>query len=217
MSAPDLPVLYSFRRCPYAMRARMALAVSQQSYVLREVDLKARPSQLREVSAKATVPVLVLANGKVLEESLQIMHWTLANSDPQQWLQAPSFRAAQTNALIAGCDGDFKHHLDRYKYAAHYSDNRAEDHRTQAAEFLFELDRCLQKTAYLLGPNLSLADVALAPFVRQFASADRAWFEQQSWPALRSWLDAFVATNLFIGIMKKYPVWKVGNPDCLIL
>jgi glutathione S-transferase len=216
MITPDLPVLYSFRRCPYAMRARMGLAVSRQSYVLREVDLKDRPAQLREVSAKATVPVLILANGKVLDQSLQIMRWTLAISDPQHWLKVPPSKAAQMDAWIAHCDSDFKHHLDRYKYATRYPDVRAEDHRTQAAEFLFELDRRLKETAYLGGPDMSLVDVALAPFVRQFASADRDWFEHQSWPALRCWLEAFVATDLFTGIMKKYPVWKMGDSDRLI-
>lgn len=206
----SLPILFSFRRCPYAMRARLALAVSGQTVALREVELKNRPPEIYAVSPKGTVPVLVLADGTVLEESIEIMHWTLARKDPLAWLGTSEARKNEIDALIQRCDGDFKHHLDRYKYANRYADVDAEEHRAKASEFLFHLQELLEQHTFLLAEQACLADMALAPFVRQFAFADRSWFDAQPWPQLRAWLDAFCASPLFARIMPKFEPW---TPD----
>lgn len=210
-----LPVLYSFRRCPYAMRARLALAVSGQACILREVELRNRPPQLREVSPKATVPVLVLADGDVIEESLEIMHWTLNRQDPENWLRPEAGQRDEAEELITNCDGEFKAHLDRYKYSDRYEGAKPEESRALAAEFLHALDRRLNGAGYLLGPNTCLADMAILPFVRQFALADRDWFDAQAWTHLRRWLDDFVASELFERIMKKHPVWQPDANDLI--
>jgi len=214
----DLLLLYSFRRCPYAMRARLALAASGQVCTLREIDLKSRPSQLYEISPKATVPVLQLPDGVVLEQSLAIMEWTLRNSDPERWLQSTHSDPQQVLApldfdpktmpeFMVACDTEFKFHLDRYKYASRYPGTDATQHRSEAAKFLLRLQRCLLGQPFLSGRTFGLVDAAVAPFVRQFALADRAWFDDQEWPQLRKWLADFLQSNRFQKIMHKYPLW----------
>jgi len=206
-----LPVLYSFRRCPYAMRARLALAVSGQAVELREVELRNRPEELYAASAKGTVPVLVLPDARVIEESLEIMVWALDKNDPHSWLPATEGLLQECDALIAHNDGAFKHHLDRYKYATRYQDGDEVDHREAGAGFLRELDQRLRQRAFLLGDHFTRADAAVAPFVRQYALADRAWFDGQEWLALRAWLDAFTSSERFLTIMQKYPVWQTHD------
>lgn len=198
------------------MRARMALAVSGQAIELREVELKNRPDELYAASAKGTVPVLVLPDGQVIDESLEIMHWALAKNDALTWL--PGSEAMQTacDALLVRNDGAFKHHLDRYKYATRYADAAADEHRQMGAAILRDLDARLRQHAFLLGESFTLADAAIAPFVRQFALADRVWFDEQDWSALRAWLDKFTASDRFLAIMQKYPVWQAGD-DALAL
>ena len=205
----QLPVLYSFRRCPYAMRARLALAISGQACELREVVLKAKPPELLAASSKASVPVLVLPGGEVIDQSLDIMRWALGQSDPGQWLpQAP--QAAQVLALIKDCEQTFKHHLDRYKYPGRYADADPLTHRSSASAWLAGLELQLQQAAWLFGPAPSLADMALAPFVRQFAQTDADWFAAQDWPRLRVWLNAIVGSALFDSVMHKYSPWHSG-------
>lgn len=182
-------VLYSFRRCPYAMRARMALRYSGVPLSIVEVSLKAKPAEMLAASPKATVPVLVCADGSVIEQSLDIMHWALARHDPDNWLQPGCA------ALIEENDTRFKVLLDRYKYAIRYPEHPMEYYRAQGAEFLQRLEDVLARSAYLAGPALSLADVALAPFVRQFAHVDRDWFEQAPYPRLNAWLERFWHRN----------------------
>ena len=210
MSIPALlPVLYSFRRCPYAMRARLALAVSGQACELREVVLKAKPPELLTASPKASVPVLVLPDGEVIEQSLDIMRWALAQSDPGQWLpQVP--QVATVLALIEDCEQTFKHHLDRYKYPGRYAGADALAHRSSASVWLAGLDGQLRPTSWLFGPAPSLADMAIAPFVRQFAQTDPDWFAAQDWPVLSRWLNAIVTSALFDSVMHKYPPWHSG-------
>jgi len=203
-----LPILYSFRRCPYAMRARMALSVSAQEVEHREVDLKQRPAELIAVSPKATVPVLLLADGTVVEESIDLMHWALSQHDPEGWLPTTDEERNLAESLIARNDGDFKTHLDRYKYATRYEDVDPLEHRAAASEILGDLDQRLQAGPYLLGARFTLADAALAPFVRQFAFADKPWFDAQAWPALHSWLENFLSSERFLGVMQKHPVWS---------
>ncbi|MDO9280153.1 MAG: glutathione S-transferase [Polaromonas sp.] len=204
----SLPVLYSFRRCPYAMRARLALAISGQACELREVVLKAKPAELLSASAKASVPVLVLPSGEVIDQSLDIMNWALRLNDPAQWLPANPAQTANVQALIDDCDLRFKHHLDRYKYPNRYDGADALQYRAAAAAWLQSLEQQLTPEGWLFGPAASLADIAIAPFVRQFAQTDPLWFEQQDWPALQAWLDRIVSSALFDSVMHKYPAWQ---------
>ena len=206
-----LPVLYSFRRCPYAMRARLALAISGQACELREVVLKAKPAELLRASAKASVPVLVLPSGEVIAQSLDIMRWALQINDPAQWLPAGLEQVAQVQALIDDCETTFKHHLDRYKYPNRYDGADALQHRTAAAAWLKQLAQQLSPEGWLFGPSASLADMAIAPFVRQFAQTDPLWFAQQDWPALQAWLDRIVSSALFDSVMHKHPAWESGS------
>ena len=204
-----LPVLYSFRRCPYAMRARLALWVAGIALELREVKLAAKPPELLTASPKATVPVLVLADGTVIDESLDIMRWALGQSDPEGWL------AGDDAVLIAANDGPFKHHLDRAKYPGRYDEDGVTDHRAAALALLAPLEERLARAPYLCGANRSLTDMALFPFIRQFASIDPAWFAAQPLPRLQAWLDAHLASDLFAAIMPKFATWKAGDPPVL--
>lgn len=192
-----MTLLYSFRRCPYAMRARMALHYSGVPVSIVEVSLKAKPAEMLAASPKGTVPVLVCADGRVIEQSLDIMHWALEQHDPEHWLQGA------WGDLIEENDSRFKASLDRYKYANRYPECPMEHYRGQGEAFLQRLEDLLEQTPYLAGPRLSLADVALAPFVRQFAHVDRDWFEQAPYPRLRAWLERFLASELFTSIMAR--------------
>lgn len=197
-------ILYSFRRCPYAMRARMALSISGAQYEHREVVLRDKPPEMLEVSPKGTVPVLVTPDARVLEESLDIMRWALAQSDPEGWLER------QDEDLLAANDGPFKHHLDRYKYSTRYDDVDPEEHGAKAVEHLRVLDERLASSPYLCGDKRGLADIAIFPFVRQFVNADKEWFAGQDLKHLKAWLAGLTGSDLFIGIMAKYDQWKAA-------
>ena len=193
-------LLYSFRRCPYAMRARMALRYSGVPLNTIEVSLKAKPADMLLASPKGTVPVLVCADGRVIEQSLDIMRWALACNDPDNWLQSGNPLIEQ---LLDENDRVFKVQLDRYKYAIRYPEYPMEHYRAQGASFLLRLETLLSHSPYLACDSLSLADVALAPFVRQFAHVDRDWFTQAPYPHLRAWLERFLASALFTSVMGK--------------
>jgi len=196
-----LPVLYSFRRCPYAMRARMALAVSGTRYELREVRLSAKPAAMLAASPKGSVPVLDLGGGMVIDESLDIMRWALGISDPEAWM------ARDDPALIAANDGPFKRDLDRYKYPdRHGSDPAA--HRRSGLAFLREIDVALAGTDHLGGPTRGLTDAAIMPFVRQFAAVESGWFDVQPLPRLKRWLAGHVASDLFNAVMVRATPWS---------
>lgn len=212
MTPAPCPVLYSFRRCPYAMRARLALLSSGQVCELREVVLADKPAALREASAKATVPVLVHPDGQVLEQSLDIMLWALRRHDPEQWLHANGAPLDSMLQLVAQCDGEFKQHLDRYKYPSRFGLPDGSAHRAQGAVFLSDLNGRLSAHHNLMGQQTSLADAAIAPFVRQFAHTDPAWFASQPWPALQAWLVRFEDSAAFQQVMAKYPPWQAGHP-----
>ncbi|WP_137885000.1 glutathione S-transferase [Pseudomonas sp. 2FE] len=204
-----LPILYSFRRCPYAMRARMALHQAGCAVELREVSLKHKPAALLACSAKGTVPVLVTGAGQVIEESLDIMRWALAGDDPDDWLLSNNVAGqAQANALIRLNDQVFKAQLDRYKYPERFPQHSAEHYREQGAGFLATLEAQLTRQAYLVSPQPSLADCALMPFVRQFAGVDPAWFAQSPYPRLQRWLAVWLASPVFLASMHKHPVWQ---------
>jgi len=196
------PLLYSFRRCPYAIRARLALRQAGIAYDLREVVLRDKPPELLALSPKGTVPVMCLPDGRVLEQSLDIMLWALGENDPQGWLsQAP---LAASLALIARNDMQFKPLLDRYKYPERHPEATQAAWREQAvAEMLTGLEQRLQSNAYLLAPLPCLADMAILPFIRQFAQVDRAWWDGCELAALRQWLDTLTRSPLFEAVMAK--------------
>lgn len=206
-----LPVLYSFRRCPYAMRARLALAVSGQACELREVVLRNKPQGLLQASPKATVPVLVLADGQVLEQSLDIMRWALAQHDPAHWLAPSAGTVADMLALIGECDHRFKQALDRCKYPNRYPEANAALARTQAVQWLQGLELRLTQHPFLFGDHAALGDMAIAPFVRQFAGIDSVWWNAQPWPRLQVWLAQWQASRLFDSVMHKQPAWVDGT------
>jgi len=208
ISAMSLPVLYSFRRCPYAIRARVTLLYSGIPVELREVVLRNKPAEFLACSAKATVPVLVLDDGQVLEESLDIMHWALDQNDPQGWLDTDRSVA---DMLIANNDGMFKENLDAYKYPDQHPEKNATEHRAAGEVFLLDLEQRLQRQSFLLGPTISLADVAIAPFVRQFAHVDFSWFQATAYERLKDWLQKFKEWDLFLAAMRKYPAWQTGD------
>ena len=187
----------------------MALLVSGEVCELREVVLRDKPAALIEASPKATVPVLLLPDGQVIDESLDIMRWALGRSDPERWLDGDDAE------LIAANDGPFKHHLDRAKYPDRY--DGGDDHRSLALAMLAPLESRLAERAYLCGDRPALTDFALLPFVRQFAAIDRPWFEAQPLPALTRWLDELLATALFTATMARFPTWKKGDPPALLI
>lgn len=206
-----LPVLYSFRRCPYAMRARLALAISGQVCELREVVLRNKPQGLLDASPKATVPVLVLTGGRVLDQSLDIMLWALAQHDPESWLTPSHGTLADMLVLIAECDGAFKHALDRCKYPSRYPEVDAAAERAVAMAWLQTLEERLAQHPHLFGTHATLADMAIAPFVRQFAGIDLVWWSAQPWPHLQAWLAQWQASDLLASVMHKLPAWVDGT------
>lgn len=200
-----LPILYSFRRCPYAMRARMAVAISGISVELREVVLREKPPEMLKASPKATVPVLILPDGGVLEESLDIMRWALSQRDPDGWLRH------EDQNLILTTDGPFKAALDRYKYPHRYDLPNGLAYRDAALKYLGDLNGRLAAEPYLGGARPAFTDIALFPFVRQFAATDADWFAALPLPDLQKWLSALVNSHLFAHIMIRYPQWKAGD------
>jgi len=192
-------VLYSFRRCPYAIRARMALRYSGVAVQVLGVSLKGKPAEMLALSPKGTVPVLSV-DGRVIDESLAIMHWALAQHDPEGWLLGGD---PAVQSLIEENDQRFKHHLNRYKYAERYPEQPMEFYRAEGEVFLRRLDELLADREYLLADHLSLADVALAPFVRQFAHVDREWFAGTPYRRLQDWLQRFLESPLFVAVMAK--------------
>jgi len=205
-------ILYSFRRCPYAMRARMALAYSKQPLEIREITLKKKPSSMLHYSPKGTVPILILMSSnrdvRVIDESLDIMLWALEQNDPDGWWPENLTQQDEIKQLIKFCDNTFKTHLDRYKYADRYPEQSAAHYRQMGEEFLSRLDQRLSKTTYLCSHHLSLADMAIFPFIRQFAHVDKTWFEKSAYKYLQAWLDQHLKSEIFIAVMKKYAPWQ---------
>lgn len=206
-----LPVLYSFRRCPYAIRARLALAVAQQPYQLHEVALRDKPAALLAASPKGTVPVLVLPDGSVLEQSLDVMHWALQRNDPAGWLHPSSGTRQDLLPWVAQCDTTFKPLLDRCKYPQRHPDIDPMQSWQAAQAWLATLNARLADTGHLQGTHTTLADAAIFPFVRQFAAIDPARWSAQPWPQLQAWLAQWLQQPLFIYTMRKPEVGAV-NP-----
>ncbi|MEO9525715.1 MAG: glutathione S-transferase [Marinobacter alexandrii] len=205
--------LYSFRRCPYAMRARFGILFAELKVELREIVLKNKPAQMLAISPKGTVPVLELAEGGcsgslVIEESREILEWALQQSDPQGLLNVDLVSA---DALIDRNDNEFKHWLDRYKYADRHPELTQLDYRQKGEVFLQELESLLAKNRYLLGENISIADVGIMPFVRQFAHVDREVFYSLPYPNLQQWLRGWLEHPVFQQVMVKYQPWHEGD------
>lgn len=209
----DAPVLYSFRRCPYAMRARLALAASGVPVRVREVVLRDKPPEMLAASPKGTVPVLVLKDGRVIDESLDVMRWALAQHDPEGWLGAD---AAETSRLIEKNDGPFKRALDRYKYLERHTEPKGAA-RDEGMEIFAGLSARLEVTGgHLLGPAPTLADFAIFPFVRQFAATDADFWNAEAPAALQRWLSAHAQSQRFAVIMAKLPRWQAGDAEPLL-
>ena len=204
-------VLYTFRRCPYAMRARLALHAAQVNFEHREVELKRKPPHLVALSPKATVPVLWLPGegGRVIDESLSIMYWALQKNDPSAWLPKEAM-AQHATELFERNDGVFKHQLDRYKYPSRYGMTQEEglEQRDLALGTLVHLNDVLSQNSFFSGKAFGMIDAAIAPFIRQFARVDSAWFAGQPFKSLIGWLNDFESSELFLSSMKKVSVWS---------
>ncbi len=207
MSNPH--ILYSFRRCPYAMRARMGLKISEIGYEHREILLRDKPAELLSISPKATVPVMVLESGEIVDESFDIMLWALKQHDPEQWL-APDME--HMLGLIKTIEGPFAQEQFRYKYASFFDDSLKRgdvnlEHRDNACVFLKDYEEILANSAYLIGDKPSLADYAIFPFIRQFAAVEKDWWDKPQFPHLHKWLAHFMGTDIFTAIMEKHPLF----------
>lgn len=205
-----LPILYSYRRCPYAMRARMALKLADIEVEIREISLRNKPVLMLQASPKATVPVLVLADGKVVDESLAIMQWALAQAAFKREGKLDALQAnihKDCSTLILMNDTEFKKNLDGYKYPERYPTQSQLEYRAQGEVFLQQLETLLQQNTYLFADTPSLADYAIFPFIRQFAAVDSAWFEHSDYPKLRAWLNEWINSDLFKSIMTKNPTF----------
>ena len=206
------PTLYSFRRCPYAMRARLALRLCKIQCIIREISLKAKNSEFLRVSPKATVPVLVLPNGEVLEESLDIIYWSLEQNDPYK-LKINNQLANKTDKLIELFDTEFKFHLDRYKYSSRYNIKNSQVHRDKGRDLLVLINNLLEGKNYIGGKNISLLDISILPFVRQYRIADIKWFDNNlGLDNVSNWLKIFLNSDLLASIMTKYKVWEIDDP-----
>lgn len=203
---PYHPIFWTFRRCPYAMRARLALNLSAVVVELREILLRDKPQAFLDTSPSATVPAL-RAKDLVLDESLEIMLWALEQNDPQRLLDMPK----EGWDLIAENDGPFKTALDYTKYASRFPQMDANVERNKAAAFLIDLDKRLHGQCFIFGDHARIADFAILPFVRQFANTDRSWFDAQDWPDLIAWLNRFTDSSAFAQIMHKYRPWVEGD------
>lgn len=196
-------ILYTFRRCPYAMRARMAIHAAGVKVQSIEVSLKNKPQSLLDCSPKGTVPVVITAAGRVIEQSRDIMQWALDQADPDNWLLQNETAKQQMQELVDSCDTEFKPLLDRYKYFDRYPAQSQSEYRQQAEIYLQVLELRLSRYSFLMDHKMRFADVAIFPFVRQFAGVDKLWFADSQYKNLQRWLDSCVNTALFLAIMKK--------------
>lgn len=202
------PVLYSLRNCPYAMRARIAIFKAKQTVILRDLVLTNKPKEMLVASPKATVPTLVFNNGDVLDESLEVMLWALNASDPDDLLhQNKGNSFADMLKLIHVFDHEFKVSLEQYKCAKRYQENNVEECRLECEQYIQQLEQRLTQHQFLMSNKESLADIALLPFIRQFARIERQWYLQSPYPHLRQWLNNYLQSPMFTKVMAKYPLW----------
>ncbi len=199
------PILYSFRRCPYAMRARMGLAGAQIIYEHREIILRNKPEHMLKISPKGTVPVLMIPTGEIIDESLDIMLWALKQNDPHKWLHNLQEHSID---LINRNDTTFKALLDRYKYPNRFPDEDCRNARNDAMSIIEDLETRIQKNGSIHSNKTTIADIAIFPFIRQFAHVDRDWFYDQNLPSTHEWLNTHLESELFKNTMSKHPLWE---------
>ena len=208
--SPTHPVMFSYRRCPYAMRARIGIYLCQQQVEQREIVFWDKPEMMVKASPKGTVPVLLLSDGTVIDESRDILYWAIQQSATEASLY-PLNKRKQIDALIDFNDDEFKEWLDRYKYADRYPEASQQYYRQKGEVFFSELETLLVNQTFLTGDELSLADIALMPFIRQFAHVDKVWFESAEYPKLGGWLNYLMNEPFFKAVMKNRPVWELGH------
>lgn len=211
----DLPVLYSFRRCPYAMRARLGLLGAAIKVELREIILRHKPLQMLDASPKGTVPVLILPHGKVIDESLDIMLFALELHDKEGWLTPDSGTLTQMLDFIEALDKYFKPQLDAYKYPDRFPHSDPYTARESALCYLEEFEQRLSHHAYVFGQNACLGDMATFPFIRQYAHVDKDWFRRNAPPRVQQWLKNHLESTFFQSVMDKYTTWKQGDPPTI--
>jgi len=219
---PGLPILYSLRNCPYAMRARIAIYIAQQPVVIRDLVLSNKPAEMMQASPKGTVPVVVLANGTVIEESLEVMLWALHESDPKDLLHSLEVNNSGEDSILAEMlkminefDHEFKTRLEQYKCAKRYQEDNIEACREACQLYLQKLELRLSKHDFLMSDKESLADIALLPFIRQFARVERQWYLQSPYPRVRLWLNNYLQSPMFSKVMAKHPLWLDSQQEVL--
>ncbi|MEA3406048.1 MAG: glutathione S-transferase [Pseudomonadota bacterium] len=207
------PVLYSYRRCPYAMRARIGIYLSGIPVEQREIVFWDKPEPMLQASPKGTVPVLILSDGQVIDESRDILIWAFNQAEQacSDLIPQDSELMLQMNQWIDRNDDEFKIWLDQYKYSDRFPENSQTYYRQQGEVFLSAIEQALQAHPYLLGEHLTVADLAIFPFIRQFVNVDKPWFEQADYPNLKSWLACHLQSDYFLNVMKNRPVWQAGH------
>ena len=209
-----LPILYSFRRCPYAMRARMVLLHSKIQCEIREIKLSNKPKEMLAISPKGTVPVLILENGDILDESLGVMLWAIEQGNLRNLFNSGKKEILD---LIKINDGEFKDAIDRYKYSSLYPEKPMIEYRKMGELFLKKIESCLEKNKFIFGKNISLADLAIFPFIRQFCRVDIDWFNSSLFKKIKEWTLFFEGSENFIDIMRKIKPWTTGDKPTLFL
>ena len=208
-----MPILYSFKRCPYAMRARMALCLSKTIVELREVSLRNKPQSMLEISPKGTVPVLLLDDGSVIDESIEIIEWCINNKKDMFKDTLNKDQVLFTEDAIKLFDEKFKFHLDRYKYASRYENVDATSHKDACLDILKTLDKYINNTKWFFSNNINKIDISVLPFIRQFRIADPEWFDaNQDIPNIQIWLKNFLQSKLLNIVMVNFEVWEPNNP-----
>ena len=211
------PILFSFRRCPYAMRARIAIKLCNQTCWIREISLRSKSEEFLNLSQKGTVPVLLLPNGKIIDESLDIINWAISINDPFKLKADDDNLYKEDLELIKVFDDDFKFHLDRYKYSSHYENANREKHRNKAQDILAEINTLLLENNWIRGDHPTLTDISILPFVRQYRIADKEWFDRHlKLPRVKNWLNDFLNSTLLSQVMLKYKVWEQGDPEIIL-
>ena len=212
----NLPIIYSLRNCPFAMRARIAIYKSQQPVLLRDIVLKDKPQEMLVASPKGTVPVLITPNGTVIEESFEVMLWALSMSDPDDLLfSGDDEMLASMQTLIYRFDNEFKRCLENYKCAKRYSETNVIECRQACEAYIAPLEQLLTAHQYLMADRESLADIALLPFIRQFARVERQWYLQAPYPHVRQWLNHYLQSKMFSKVMTKHQLWLPNRSDLL--
>ena len=205
------PILYSFRRCPYAIRTRMVIKSAKIVVELREIKLKNKPKDFLEISPKGTVPVLITNSGQVLEESLDIIYWALRLNDPNNLLSEYNLSKNEFDELLKKLENEFKPNLDKYKYPNRYLGIDKNSYRDKNLNYLFQLDNLLKASKYLNSNHVSLIDYLIFPFIRQFRNVNENWFDCLSFHFLKKWLYDLMQSEDFESIMKKYNIWNSND------